>query len=369
MNGIYGFMIGRDNSESALRALRLAGLPSDRKSFTGARFVDLAELNIDDLFFVDPIFFTSAMFHTGTNIRAIEQPGGYDTWQPWEAECAMQRDLSAPTLVGTALLNGETHQRIVYALDPVEQRQEERDLRRAKEAAEDLIRTKDTFLAMVSHELRTPLTPAFGAIDMLMDDQNMSEENRMLLEIVRENIEIEMRLIEDLQEMTRLSNGKLSLQLGQIDAHDVIRKAIAVCMSDFERKNLHITVNLEASNTTVDGDPIRLQQVVWNLLKNAIKFTPEGGSICISTRNDLNGHLSIEIADTGRGIEEQTLPIIFNAFEQGSKTITHDFGGLGLGLAITRMLVEMHGGRIYATSEGADRGAVFTVEMNVLPFV
>lgn len=315
MNGMNGFVSGYNRPESARHMLGLAGLSGDTRSFTTTRLEDQVELNVDGPLFADPSVFTSAKF---------------------------------------------------YSIDPAKQRREESELRRAKEAAEDMIRRKDTFLAMVSHELRAPLTPAFGAIDLLIDDQNISEENKALLEIVKENIEIEMRLVEDLQEMTRLANGKLSLELKQIDAHNVVRKAIAVCMSDFERKNLQITVTLEASKATVAGDSLRLQQVIWNLLKNATKFTPEGGAICISTRNDSAGHLSIEVADTGRGIDGEILPIIFNAFEQGSKTTTRDFGGLGLGLAITKMLVEMHGGQIHASSEGRGEGATFTVTMNTI---
>lgn len=238
---------------------------------------------------------------------------------------------------------------------------------RAREAAESVIRAKDQFLAILSHELRTPLTPAFSAVHALMDDPDISGENKMLLGIIEGNIGIEMQLIEDLLDMTRLTHGKIAVQLRPVDAHDVVRKAITVCMPDIQRKNLSITVDLKASHAVVNGDPVRLQQVIWNLLKNSAKFTPEGGSICISSSNDINGHIIIAVADTGIGIDKQILPIIFNAFEQGEKSITQNFGGLGLGLAISRMLMEMLGGRIQASSDGRGLGSTFSVEMNTIP--
>ncbi len=239
----------------------------------------------------------------------------------------------------------------------------------AREAAESLIRAKDRFLAILSHELRTPLTPVFSALHMLMDDPDMSGENKILLEIIEGNIGIEMQLIEDLLDMTRLTHGKIVVQLRPIDAHDVVRKALAVCMPDIERKSIRVTADLSASHAAVNGDSMRLQQVIWNLLKNSAKFTPEGGSIYISTSNDSSGHLIIRVADTGIGIDQQMLPLIFNAFEQGEDCITQKFGGLGLGLAISRMLMEMLGGQISASSDGRGRGAAFTVEMDTIPEV
>lgn len=237
----------------------------------------------------------------------------------------------------------------------------------AQEAAESMIRAKDRFFAILSHELRTPLAPAFSAVHALMDDPDISRENKMLLEIIEGNIGIEMQLIEDMLDMTRLAHGKIVLQLQPVDVHDVVRKALAVCLSDIERKNLRLMVDLNAAHAVVDGDPVRLQQVIWNLLKNAAKFTPEGGGIFVSSRNDRSGHVIIEVADTGIGIDAQVLPFIFNAFEQGGKSVTQNFGGLGLGLSISRMLVEMIGGGIHASSGGRGQGATFTVEMNTIP--
>lgn len=285
-----------------------------------------------------------------------------DVSRPCEMKSAIERSSSLSIIPGTGAMKGDADQRDVVALHRM-MGEEIGLLFRAKEIAEALIQAKDRCLAIVSHELRTSLTPICVAIDMLMDDPCISDENRKLLEMVKENVEIEMRLINDLLEMTRLSNGKIVMEMRQVDVHDVIQKAILVCAPDCRRKNIDVSVDLSASDVIVNGDPTRLEQVIWNLLKNAAKFTPEGGRIHIRTWNDERGHLLIEVSDTGIGIEKEALQVIFNAFEQGDETIAQNFGGLGLGLAISRMLVELLGGRIHASSEGPGHGAAFTVEL------
>lgn len=286
--------------------------------------------------------------------------------RPCETKSPVERGSPLSIIPGMGHMKGNADQRDVVALHRM-MGEEIGLLFRAKEIAEALVQAKDRCLAIVSHELRTPLTPIAGAVDMLMDDPDISAENMMLLEMVRENVVIEMQLINDLLEMTRLSNGKIVLEMKPIDAHVIVRKAVLVCASDCERKNLSVTADLSASDTIINGDPIRLEQVFWNLLKNSAKFTPERGCIHIRTWNDESGHLLIEVSDTGIGIEKQALQVIFNAFEQGDRAIAQNFGGLGLGLAISRMLVEMLGGRIYASSEGRGRGAAFTVELDAMP--
>ena len=244
--------------------------------------------------------------------------------------------------------------------------QAEMEVRRAMETAEAANRAKDQFLAVLSHELRTPLTPVLTAIQILGEEPGLGADLRSLLDIIQRNVELEARLIDDLLDLTRITNGKLQLHPEVVDVHALLRAAIDISGADLRGKNLHLDLHLDAVRHHVMGDPARLQQVFWNLIKNAVKFTPAEGRIAIRSRND-GGLLHVEVADTGIGIEPHILPHIFNAFEQGEKTITRKFGGLGLGLAISRMLIDLHGGSIAAASEGADRGATFSVDLETVP--
>jgi signal transduction histidine kinase/DNA-binding response OmpR family regulator len=217
-------------------------------------------------------------------------------------------------------------------------------------------RAKDSFLAMLSHELRTPLTPVLTSVLGLEQSDNLPDEMRASLQMIRRNVELEARLIDDLLDLTRISKGKVQLNLEKADAHLLLRSALEICEADIEKKKLTLRTEFAAKNDSLEADPARLQQIFWNLIKNAVKFTPEGGQLGIRTENR-DGTLCVEVSDTGMGIDEETLPKIFNAFEQGERT---QFGGLGLGLAISKALVETHHGRLIAQSEGRDKGATFT---------
>jgi two-component system, chemotaxis family, CheB/CheR fusion protein len=231
----------------------------------------------------------------------------------------------------------------------------------AKAAAEQANRTKDHFLAVLSHELRTPLTPVVMGVSMLQDRPDLDPSMRETLEMVRRNVEMEARLIDDLLDVTRIARGKIELHRHPVELCTVIHRAIEVCKPDIEARRLHFGVDLGlAAPYWVEADVARLQQVFWNLLKNAIKFTPHGGCVGIRCRPD-NDHVSVEVNDSGIGMEPEALPRVFNAFEQVERSITRQFGGLGLGLAISKALVEMHGGKIEAHSEGRDKGATFRV--------
>jgi two-component system, chemotaxis family, CheB/CheR fusion protein len=181
--------------------------------------------------------------------------------------------------------------------------------------------------------------------------------------MIRRNIEMEAGLIDDLLDVTRIARGKIELSRRPIELCTVINRAVEVCKPDIEARRLHFGVDLgPAAPYWVDADGGRLQQVFWNLLKNAIKFTPHGG--CVGIRCQPNeAHVLIEVNDSGIGIEPEALSRIFNAFEQAELSITRHFGGLGLGLAISKSLVEMHGGAIEAHSEGRDKGATFRVRL------
>ena len=260
--------------------------------------------------------------------------------------------------------------------------QAERQVREARDAAEAANRAKDHFLAVLSHELRTPLTPTLTAAQSMETDPALPAEFREPVEMIRRNVELEVRLIDDLLDLTRVSRGKLELNLQRTDAHDVLRQAIAICASDLRGKQLELALDLSAPAPCVRADPARLQQVAWNLLKNAVKFTDVGGRVSVRSWNEPPpvptaaaagsraaapiGWFAAEVSDTGIGIEPAVLTRIFDAFEQGGKAITRQFGGLGLGLAISRALAEQHGGTLSAASAGPGRGATFTLRLPVV---
>ena len=238
----------------------------------------------------------------------------------------------------------------------------------ARETAESANRAKDRFLAVLSHELRTPLTPVLTAVQMMERDTSLPTDVRESLSMIRRNVELEARLIDDLLDLNRVSHGKLQLQFGSPDVHEKLRSVAQICDSDARAKGVQFTLKTAAPHRHVRGDGARLQQVFWNLIKNAIKFTPEGGRVEVSTRceacgEDASERLVVTVADTGVGIEPDVLPRIFDAFVQGDGSINRTFGGMGLGLAITRALVEAHGGTIAAASDGPGQGATFTVTL------
>ena len=226
----------------------------------------------------------------------------------------------------------------------------------ARTEAERANRAKDRFLAMLSHELRTPLTPIMSSVLALQDDEALRPEARTALEMIRRNVELEARLIDDLLDLTRISKGKVQLSWENVDGHALLCHAVDICRDGVESKHLTLDLQLAAENPQLHADPARLQQIFWNLLKNAIKFTPEHGKIAIRTANEPVDRFRVEVEDSGLGIDAESLPKIFKAFEQGERA---RLGGLGLGLAITKALVETHDGTIAAESAGRGRGARF----------
>ncbi len=237
--------------------------------------------------------------------------------------------------------------------------------RAARAEAEQANRAKDKFLAVLSHELRTPLSPVTMTIPAMEIDADMPFKFREDLAMVRRNIDLEVKLIDDLLDLSRITTGKLRLQMQSVSAHDLLRHALRNTLSEIAGKRLNIHPDFTATNDQLTADPARLQQVFWNLLRNAVKFTPDEGEIFVRTWNAVEaGHLHIEVRDTGIGIEAEVLPKIFDAFEQGEVRMTRQFGGLGLGLAIAKAVVEMHGGTITVASAGKNQGSAFTVQLN-----
>lgn len=232
----------------------------------------------------------------------------------------------------------------------------------ARQAAEEANRAKDRFLAMLSHELRTPLTPVLAGTRVLELVPELPDNARASVRMIRRNIELEARLIDDLLDLTRVTNGKLRLSLETVDVHDLIDSVLDLFRSEIQVKQQDVHIDAAAQHHYVLGDRARLQQMLWNLIRNAAKFTPDGGHIFVRTRDE-RMHVQIEVEDTGIGIEPEQIGKLFKAFEQGSENTNRQFGGLGLGLAITKALTDVHGGTVVASSPGAHCGATFTITL------
>jgi len=270
----------------------------------------------------------------------LRRPGDY-----------MRRDLAQmalflPVSVGISLLCESLH----------------RGHRRLRQAGE----AKDRFLAMLSHELRTPLTPALLALSAYEDRPELPAEVRDGLHIAHTSVQLQARLVDDLLDVNRIAKGKLHLHLGPVDAAACLRHAAEICRPESEAKQQRLSLETCEPAIYVSGDAVRLEQVFWNLLRNAIKFTPERGTITARSWHELGagcGTIVVEVADTGIGIDPESQSRIFAPFEQASATTAQQYGGLGLGLTICRSLVELQHGSIAVASKGRGRGSTFVVRL------
>jgi PAS domain S-box-containing protein len=250
--------------------------------------------------------------------------------------------------------------------DITQRKQAEDALKKAKQDAENANRAKDQFLAMLSHELRTPLTPVLMTIASLQRRLDIPDNARRDLDILRRNVELEALLIDDLLDLTRIAHGKLELRNDAIDVHAALTYALGISASDLNEKQVNVQQDFAAKEHHCWADAARLQQVFWNIIKNAVKFTPTRGELRISTRNDAGHNIIIDFTDTGIGITPELQPRIFEAFEQGGKGVTNRYGGLGLGLAISKRVIDLHGGKISVHSEGQGKGATFTIKLKAM---
>lgn len=259
--------------------------------------------------------------------------------------------------------NGQIVAASKIARDVSLQRQFQSELQKAKEEAEHANRSKDQFLSVLSHELRTPLTPVLAEMSFLEEMSDLPEPIRNTISMIRRNVETEARLVDDdLLDLTRISRGKLKLRFEAIDLNEAIRAVVTMVQSQIDRKAIKLTIALRAQQHFVWADPGRLQQVLLNLLSNALKFTPEGGSISVRSENEGEDHLvQVNVADSGVGIEPEMMSRLFTAFEQGSKS--RRLGGLGLGLSIAKSLIELHEGSIHAASAGLNQGTCMSLEL------
>jgi len=237
-------------------------------------------------------------------------------------------------------------------------------VQQAREEAEELNRSKDQFLAMLSHELRTPLNAIFGWARMLQSAAMDEVTSRRAIDAILRNATAQVQLVEDLLDVSRIITGKMRLDVQSLDLKSVIESALDAVQPAASAKGLKIETVLDPNAGPVVGAADRLRQVVWNLLMNAIKFTPRDGRVRVHLRK-IKSHVEIVVSDNGEGIQPEILPFIFDRFRQGDSTTTRPHGGLGLGLALVRHLVDLHGGRVRAASEGPGRGATFVVELPI----
>jgi signal transduction histidine kinase len=328
------------NDAFARMAERFGQVPAGR---------DITEITCDDVKIAPPGA-VERVLNFGTPFQLIEHP------LKDSSSATHFMDINLLRLQGAK----ETVQGVLYL---VEDKTRDVTLRQELIAANA---AKDQFLAQLSHELRSPLTPVIAMVGELEAEMPDSKPIKEALEVVRRNVELEARLIDDLLDITRISKGKLQLSFEPISIHQILQRAHEICRNEIEAKNLEVNFGLRAVHTYVKADPARLQQVFWNLIKNSVKFTPEKGRISIETQNPAPDKIQVRVIDTGIGIESETIGKIFDAFEQGQSDITRRFGGLGLGLTISKTLIDAHGGHIRVQSSGKNQGAIFTVELNTV---
>jgi PAS domain S-box-containing protein len=264
---------------------------------------------------------------------------------------------------------GSVNSVVVAVLDVTERKRAEREReelldseRLARSEAERAARLKDEFLAVLSHELRTPLNAIVGWAHILKTDVAEPQKVRRAVEIIERNARLQAQLIADLLDMSRIISGKMHLELQRVDLAQIVSASVEAIRPSADEKGVRLLADVASTSAEVRGDPARLQQVVWNLLSNAVKFTPAGGSVQIALHN-VDSRAEITVSDTGEGIPPEFLPHVFERFRQSDASATRQHGGLGLGLALVKQLVDIHGGCVHASSEGEGCGATFVVEL------
>lgn len=269
----------------------------------------------------------------------------------------------APLAVRTAIVGT-----ITLIEDVTERVVSERELRnqiaaseRARSEAEEASKLKDEFLATLSHEIRTPLNAVLGWARMLRTQPKMKSRDHGL-EVIERNAASQLRLVEDLLDMARVMSGKLRLDLKTIEFEEVVQAAIDVVTPAANAKKIALKIAFEKQRSAVSGDPDRLQQAVWNLMSNAVKFTEPGGNVSVQLLSDATTTV-LTVRDTGQGISRDFLPYLFDRFRQADASASRRHGGLGLGLALVRQIAELHGGSVSADSAGANRGSTFTLRL------
>jgi PAS domain S-box-containing protein len=296
-------------------------------------------------------------------LRAGERIEHYETVRVRKDGTRIDISLTVSPIKGP---NGDIIGASKIARDITEQRQARKQLDEAYRQAEESSRLKEEFLATISHELRTPLSAILGWARMLRLGQLSKENAAKALDTIERNARAQAQLIDDLLDVSRIVTGKLRMDVRPSDPNSFIDAAVEAVRPAAEAKGVRVQKVIDTGLLSIPGDPVRLQQVIWNLLSNAIKFTPRGGRVQIRSER-VNSHLEIVVSDTGQGISPDFLPHVFDRFRQADQKTSRQHGGMGLGLAIVRHLVELHGGNVSATSEGEGQGATFTVRLPISP--
>jgi PAS domain S-box-containing protein len=302
--------------------------------------------------------------------QGLEQLLTIGVFNPFEKEYIRKDGSRIPILIGGALVEKNPPSWICFILDLTPRKQLEKTLRQQAEELKQANRNKDEFLAILSHELRSPLNPILGWSSLLKSRKFDEATTNRALETIERNAQLQIQLIDELLDVSRIIRGKLNLTFANVNLASVIDAALETVRLIAETKSIQIKIQLDPNVGKVSGDYYRLQQVVGNLLSNAVKFTPANGlvEISLSLTGEINSHFAlIQVKDTGQGISPEFLPHVFEYFRQADSSTTRKVGGLGLGLAIVRHLVELHGGSVIAASPGIGQGAIFTVRLPVMP--
>ena len=286
---------------------------------------------------------------------------------PFEKVYIRKDGSHVPILLGAAQLESDELAWVCFVLDLTESKQTEALLRQQAEALARANRLKDEFLATVSHELRTPLNAMLGWATLLRGQQLDAATQQRAIETIERNARAQNQLIDDLLDVSRIITGKLRLDVRPVVLVAVLEAALDAIRPAAEAKNIRLQSLLDPAAGPISGDPDRLQQVFWNLLSNAVKFTPKGGRIQLRLER-INSHVEITVSDTGQGISPEFLPHVFERLQQADSTTTRAHGGLGLGLAIVRHLVELHGGHVQVASVGEGKGTTFMVNLPITIF-
>jgi PAS domain S-box-containing protein len=303
--------------------------------------------------------------HLSGSEQAIAQMKQVGTADALEKEYIRSDGSRVPVLLGGVMLEGYQDRGVSFVLDLSKQKQLENQLRQQAEQLEQANRLKDEFLAILSHELRSPLNSILGWAKLLRTRNFDEATTARAIETIERNAALQTQLVEDLLDVSRILQGKFSLNISPTNLASTIDAAIETMHLAAQAKSIQVECFIDSDVGLVAGDPNRLQQVVWNLLSNAIKFTPPGGTVMVSLERN-GSEAQIQVSDTGKGINADFLPHVFDYFRQGDSSITRTHGGLGLGLAIVRYLVELHGGTIDAESPGEGKGATFTVRLPLM---
>ena len=297
--------------------------------------------------------------------RAIAQAQITGASLPYEKEYIRKDGSRITVLIGFVLLPEARREAVAFVLDLSQQKQLEATLRLQSDELQRASRLKDQFLALVSHELRNPINPILDWSKILLNRSLSPETQHKALTAIERNAQLQLRLIDDLLDLTRMTHGKLRLELIAIAILPIIEAAIETAVGAIKEKSIDLELQLDPAQHQIKGDPTRLQQIVWNLLANAVKFTPEGGcvTVCLGY-SQTEAHIAV--SDTGKGISAEFLPYVFDRFQQADLVVTRSNNGLGLGLSIVRYLVEAHCGAVRAESAGLGKGATFTVSLPLI---